>query len=83
MRHAQPLLAQAVPRELKDRIGEVKLAVSKLVADRPAAATRILQELGTWAAATVERTRSESRAASVRAALEGSTRRPKGRTLRL
>ncbi len=83
VRHAQPLLAQAVPRELKDMIGEVKLAVSELVADRPAAGTRVLHELSTWAAATVERTRSESRGASMRAAREGSTRRPKGRTLRL
>lgn len=83
VRHAQPLLAQAVPRELNDRIGKFKVAVSKLVVDRPSAGTRVLHELSTWAAATVERTRSECRAASMRAALEASARRPKGRTLRL
>ena len=67
----------------EDMIGEVGLAVSKLALDRPAVRTRVLDELATWVAATVERSRSESRAASTRAVLEAPTRQLKGRSLAL
>ncbi len=56
-RHAQPLLAEAVPRDVTDMISEVKRAVSKLAVERPAAGTRVLYELATWAEASMERTR--------------------------
>ncbi len=56
-RHARPLLAQAVPVEVRDKTREMKQALVELVDQRPIAGLKAASELVTWAEALVARAR--------------------------
>jgi len=49
--HARPLLAQAVPRHVRQLLHDVKRAVAALGEERPAAGRKVAQELADWATA--------------------------------
>lgn len=61
--HAQPLLAKAVPSELRDMIREVKRSLSRLAEERPLAGVTAVQEFVCWAEATLARVQGAQRAA--------------------
>lgn len=46
--HARPLLAETVPTDVASTIREVKQAIGDLLRERPKAAARALDDLGTW-----------------------------------
>ncbi|MEA2828509.1 MAG: hypothetical protein QOG43_2948 [Actinomycetota bacterium] len=48
-RHAQPLLAQAVPRNVRRVVREMKQILNDLVDERPAAGLRAIREVAQWA----------------------------------
>ena len=56
-RHARPLLAQAVPVEVRDKTREMKRALVELVDQRPIAGLKAAGELVTWAEALAARAR--------------------------
>jgi len=54
-RHAQPLVAQAVPPNVRRLIGEMKQTLNALVDERPAAGLKAIREVAQWASATEAR----------------------------
>ncbi len=59
-RHAQPLLARAVPPAVADLIASVKSALEQLAEERPLAAAEALGRLGRWADAAAARLRGRT-----------------------
>ena len=78
-RHAQPLLAQAVPRNVRRLVRELKQVLEDLVDERPAAGVKAIREVAQWASAI------EARASGVEGApmARPSEGRPDRRRLRL
>ena len=50
-RHAQPLVAQAIPGNVKETLREMKEVLADLVDVRPAAGLKAVQEVEEWAKA--------------------------------
>lgn len=48
--HARPLLATTLPADVRAAVAEAKQAIADLSYGRPEAASRVLDELGRWAA---------------------------------
>lgn len=63
-RHAQPLVAQAIPGNVKAMLREMKGALADLVDVRPAAGLKAVQELEEWAKAAGARAMGPENAAS-------------------
>ncbi|MGH9164016.1 MAG: hypothetical protein ACRDZW_00685 [Acidimicrobiales bacterium] len=59
-RHARPLLATAIPPDIKQMIRELQQAVQRLFDERPRAGLKAARDLGAWAEAAA--TRGASRA---------------------
>jgi hypothetical protein len=82
--HARPLLAETVPASVATAIADAKQAIGRLVRERPAAAVRALDDLGSWSGVVRERLAApdatRQAADRMRARLEGldpqATRRP-------
>ena len=63
-RHARPLLAQAVPGNVKEMLREMKEVLADLVDVRPAAGLKAVQEVEEWAKAVGARAMGPGHAAS-------------------
>ena len=50
-RHAQPLVAQTVPRNVRRVVREMRQILSDLVDERPAAGLKAIREVAQWASA--------------------------------
>lgn len=66
-RHAQPLLAQSVPGNVKEMLREMKQILTDLVDVRPAAGVKAVQELEEWAKAAGARVSGPEHGAPSRA----------------
>lgn len=53
--HARPLLAETVPASVVAAIKDAKQAIGRLARERPSAALRVIEELGSWVAVTGDR----------------------------
>ena len=82
-RHGRPLLAEAVPADVREAVLDAQRAVSELLEKRPSAGLKALQGLARWAQATVVRTRAASSEATRRDVPEATRRRLPGGSCRL
>ncbi len=76
-RHAQPLVAQAIPGNVKGMLRDMKQVLTDLVDERPAAGLKAVQEVEQWAKTVGARAMGPERAASA----GPSRRRPDRRRL--
>ncbi len=53
--HARPLLAETVPAGVDTAVRDAKQAIGRLLRERPRAAARVLDDLGTWTALARQR----------------------------
>ena len=67
-RHAQPLVAQAIPGNVKEVLREMKRVLAALVDVRPAAGLRAVQEVEEWAKAAGARAMGPEHGAPSRSA---------------
>ena len=80
--HARPLLATTLPADVDSAIKEAKQAIGRLLRERPGAAARALEDLGTWVA--LARRRLDPPAVdSLRLRLDALSRRGPGEALGL
>ncbi len=74
-RHAQPLLARAVPVEVRERLREAKQSLTDLSKERPLAALEALQDLAGWAQAVIVRLHGTDRSMRQGLSRDGRPRR--------
>ncbi len=60
-RHAQPLLARAVPSAVREQVREAKQSLNQLSRERPLAGLEALAELGSWVEGAIRRLRGPTR----------------------
>lgn len=77
-RHAQPLVAQAIPRNVKEMLCAMKQVLADLVDERPAAGLKAVHEVEEWAKAAGARAMGPEHIASARPGRSRPSRRRLG-----